>query len=418
MKPSKQSVSSKKDDGTAAEFSEFCNEFEPLEPAASLLLLIDNRTGARYCECHIKASKIVELTTTDVPLDPDEPEYRANREIVTNAPAFAKMQADALARRSFSNIVGEYTKEVDEAHPLKIIGGQHRIEAIRKAYEDSGVDEHHGMKIYFGLNMDQRLDVQLISNTNIAISGDLYDRMQETVMGPELRNWAQSVGLLEVGSDFADRRVRGGPISVQMARTFVTSYYAGKAIDVKKFETTETTPTLCPSGQIDDAWEKLRDGKHDIWKDKELKRAATEYSKLIDAQRGAFKTSKPKPKPDYPEKATNPAILAAWAYIAGMLHNNAVRLDRHYALSQAVGKDPLNASSLAAGRHKTDPDNYRGLGYRTDSKERGRLVELFFLQAENGKGISKVGIDAAIAQFHAKQAVLEAQKAKAKVSSG
>jgi hypothetical protein len=64
--------------------------------------------------------------------------------------------------------------------------------------------------------------------------------------------------------------------------------------------------------------------------------------------------------------------------------------------------------------HKTDPENYRGLGYRTDAKERGRLTELFFLQAEKGDGIAKSNIDVAIAKFHAKQAALEVAKLEAK----
>jgi hypothetical protein len=87
---------------------------------------------------------------------------------------------------------------------------------------------------------------------------------------------------------------------------------------------------------------------------------------------------------------------------------------RHYDLSAAVGKDPLNASALAKGRHKTDPENYRGLGYRTDAKERGRLTELFYAQAEDGSGIAKAKIDVAIAKYHAKQAALEVQKLQAK----
>jgi hypothetical protein len=91
-------------------------------------------------------------------------------------------------------------------------------------------------------------------------------------------------------------------------------------------------------------------------------------------------------------------------------------LVRHFALSANGGRDPLNAAVLAAGRHKTDPPNYRGLGYRTDAKERGRFVELFNLQAESGKGITKPSVDAAIAQYHAKRAVLEAQQARAKVA--
>jgi len=89
-------------------------------------------------------------------------------------------------------------------------------------------------------------------------------------------------------------------------------------------------------------------------------------------------------------------------------------LKRHFELKDSVGKDPLNAVALAQGRHKTDAQNYRGLGYRTDPRERGRFVELFHLQAEDGKGITPSAIDIAIKQYHVKQAQLEVIKAKAK----
>ncbi len=96
-------------------------DLEPLEGAEKLVILTDNRTGARYCECHVRASKIIEFGTIDVPLDPDEQEdYRANREIVENAAAFARMKDDANKRRSFSNVVAEYTREHDKEHPLKL----------------------------------------------------------------------------------------------------------------------------------------------------------------------------------------------------------------------------------------------------------------------------------------------------------
>ncbi|MDE2476344.1 MAG: hypothetical protein KGO48_14935 [Alphaproteobacteria bacterium] len=412
-------MSSKADsavENQSANFLKFLADFDPLEQ--SILPLTDHRTGARYAECHVKASKLIALGTTDVPLDPEEQaEYRANREIVENAPAYARMIEDAKLRRSFSNIVAEFTTEFDVAHPLKIIGGQHRFEAIRVAL-NAGVDEYHGVKVYFDLNMEQRLDVQLISNTNIAISGDLFDRMHETVMGPELRDWFQSVGLLDAGTDFADRRSRGGPISVQLARTFVLNYFEGAKIDPKKFETMETTPELCATGVRDTEWEALRASKPDIWKDAGLIRAGKQFASLLKAQRAAFAKGQKKAPPDYPEKATNPAILAAWAYIAGMLRNNEVRLKRHFALASATGHDPLNVAALVKGRHKSDPEQYRGLGYRTDPKERGRFAELFFLQSENGEGISKSNIDVAIAQFHAKVAALEVGKLKAKAASG
>lgn len=132
------------------------------------------------------------------------------------------------------------------------------------------------------------------------------------------------------------------------------------------------------------------------------------------AQRAAFLKGSKKYPPDYLEKAINPAVLAAWAYVAGTLQYNEVRLKRHYALVDVTGHDPLHVASLVKGRHKSDPDQYRGLGYRTDPKERGRFAELFFLQSENGAGISKANIDVTIAQFHAKGAVLEVEKLKAK----
>jgi hypothetical protein len=154
-----------------------------------------------------------------------------------------------------------------------------------------------------------------------------------------------------------------------------------------------TSSPLCTTGQRDTAWEELRLKEPQLWKDAALKRAGESFAALITAQRAAFLHAKPKPRPDFVERASNPAILAAWVFVAGMLRNNEARLKRHYALASISVRDPLNASALANGRHKTDPANYRGLGYRTDAKERGRLTELFFLQAEKGDGITKTNID-------------------------
>lgn len=393
----------------------FAGEFQPLENAEQLLELTDFRTGARYCECHIRGSKIVSLGTTDVPLDPEEqPDYRANRDIVLNSSAFQTMIRDAEKRRSFSNIVAEFTREFDPEHPLKIIGGQHRFDAIRQAL-NGGIDEYHGVKVYLGLDITQRLDVQLISNTNIAISGDLFDRLQETFQGPQLRTWCQETGLLLSGEDFADSYERGGPISVKMARTFITNYFKGASVDPKKFEHADTKPVVCPTGGPDQDWEKLKSDNPKLWTNGALLEAGREFAALVKAQRESFNNvAKPRPKPDYPEKALNMAVMSAWSYVAGMLRSNTTRLKRHFDLRKREGKDPLNAAALAKGRHKTDAENYRGLGYRTDPQERGRFVELFYLQAEDGQGITPTSIDIAIKQYHAKQAQLEVLKAKGK----
>jgi len=400
---------------TGAAFKLFCEKFTPLESPEHLPQLIDKCTGASYCECHIKAEKLVALATLDAPLDLDEPEYRANREMVLNAGAFSAMKSDALQGRSFSNIVAEFTANETEK-PLSIIGGQHRMKAIDEALKN-GMDEFHGIKVYFDLTTDQRLDVQLISNTNIAISADLIDRMQETAKGPELRQWCQDVGLLEADIDFADKHVRGGPIPVGLARSFILNYLAGKKIDAANFDKTETTPKLNERG---DEWDKIRE-TGGIWKDEGLRDAAKNFSELVKAQRKWFEENmqkKGKPKPDYPEKALNAAVLSGWSYVAGMLQANKVRLKRHFDLAAIASNDPLNASALADGNHKTDAENYRGLGYRTDAKERGRFVELFYMQAESGKGITPNLVDAAIKQYHAKHAALDAAKAKEKAGHG
>ena len=388
----------------------FVETLDPLEASDVVHVLVDARTKARYCECHIRAIKLVPLSTTDVPLDPeDQPEYRANREIVTSHYAFETMRQDAKERRSFSNLVTEFTTEYTAEAPLKIIGGQHRFEATKEALAQ-GVDEYHGVKVYFGLDLEQRLDVQLISNTVIAVSADLYDRMQETVRGPELRDWCQKVGLLAAGQDFADKRQRGGAFTVRNARTFIMNYYAGVDANGLDFAKTDTTPAITKSGEEDKLWEDVRKRKPSVWKDPKLEKAGIEFSDLIKAQRDAFKDKKG--NADFQEKAMNYAVLSAWAYVAGLLSNNDKRLQRHYDLKANRSKDPLNASVLAKGRHRTDAENYRGLGYRTDAKERGRFVELFYHHAEKGEGINTSLVNVAIAKYHAKQAELDVQKAE------
>jgi hypothetical protein len=393
---------------------DFLGKFEPSESADVLHLFVDARTLALYSECHIRADKLIPLSTTDVPLDPEEQaEYRANREIVADHTAFIAMKDDAKQRRSFSNIVAEFTTEFDEQHPLKIIGGQHRFESIKEAL-GNGVNEIHGLKVYFGLTLEQRLDAQLISNTVIAVSADLYDRMQETVRGPELRDWCQKVGLLKEGQDFADKRQRGAQITVRIARTFILNYYLGEGAATNAFDKTDTAPIICKSGTGDPDWDLLR-AKKKFWKDPKLEAAGREFADLVEAQREAFQSKSKKGNIDFQEKALNYAVLSAWAFTAGLLHGNNTRLSRHYALKKQSGRDPLNAAGLAKGRHSTDPDNYRGLGYRMDAKERGRFVELFYLQAEKGDGITNSLIDLAIKKYHAKKAILDVQRAEDKV---
>ena len=396
--------------------TDFVDRCQPLEQG-SLYLLGDCCTNALFCECHIKASTLLKQGTVDVPLDPEEQaEYRANRELVEDHVAFERMKDDALNGRAFSNLVVEFRRPQSNEPSLLVIGGQHRFRAIETAWA-KGVDEYHGIKVYFGLDTDQRLDVQLISNTNIAVSSDLLDRMYETWAGPELRKWSQEVELLFEGQDFADKRQRGQPITVRAARTFIMNYLAGQTIDPENFDQSITTPSIAKTGIDDPEWKTIKESHPMMWEDSMMKNAGREFTALSKAQRDAFidPETERRTNVDFAEKALNYAVLSAWAYTAGILSRNQTRLTRHFSLRETRGKDPLNAAALARGRHRTDPENYRGLGYRTDAKERGRLVELFFLQAEKGDGISKGLIDLAIKKFHAKQAMSEVWEAERKI---
>lgn len=423
MKSQKYSVVSRvpnePDDSSANVYvliEQFAQACQPIEDI--LYVFVDTKTGARYCECHMNAKNLLKLSTTEVPLDPDEQAtYRANREVVEDDVAFEQMKLDAKESRTFSNIVSEFDTSHNPEYPIKIIGGQHRYIAIKEA-STKRVSVNHGLKVYFGLSKEQRLDVQLISNTNIATSTDLYDRLQETANGPELRAWCQDVGFLDSGKDFSAKRQRSSPMTVRAIRSFILSYYLGRKVDPARFENIDTTPILCRTGKPDPDWDKLRKENKTIWSDEGLKKAAQEFVLLDQAQRAAVLEAY-KQNSDvslvYAEKAINFAIMTAWAFIAGILQSNPTRLERHYGLKKAKGKDPLNAQAMAEGRHKNDPENYRGLGTRNDAKERGRCVELFYLQAESSKGITPAVIDAAIKRHYTKQAKLDQLKAEKKV---
>jgi hypothetical protein len=171
----------------------FVKLLQPVE--RPIQIFADGKTGALFCECHVKAMDLVSYTTPDTPLDPDgSSDYRANRELVEDHAAYTQMLLDAQEGRTFSNIVCEFI--ANDPKPLKIVGGQHRFGAIKAALKNDNVNVTHGVKVYFALDIEQRLDVQVISNTNIEVSRDLWDRMFETVSGSELRTWCQKVGFL------------------------------------------------------------------------------------------------------------------------------------------------------------------------------------------------------------------------------
>ncbi len=75
---------------------------------------------------------------------------------------------------------------------------------------------------------------------------------------------------------------------MQIARTFIVNYFEGSKIEAKNFDTTETTPELCPTGVRDAKWEALRAEKPNLWVDEGLREAGKEFASLVKAQRAAF----------------------------------------------------------------------------------------------------------------------------------
>ena len=99
--------------------------------------------------------------------------------------------------------------------------------------------------------------------------------------GPELRNWCQKVGLLNADEDFADRKQRGGKLTVRAARTFIMNYYAGSKIQSADFSKVSTVPVLAKTGGLDEDWECLKASQKDIWNNSGLDEAGRNFSDFI-----------------------------------------------------------------------------------------------------------------------------------------
>lgn len=224
---------------------------------APITICQDGKSKGYYIKCSMLAGVASPLLDMNAKLNATDPEsFRANRELLTEHNTYKRMAADAKAGREFNDIIVEYTQEYSPDMPLKIWGGQHRAKAIQEAFKD-GVSRSHGFRIFFNLSKQQRTELALISNTNIAVSNDLFDRLQEeTVVGVKLRDWCYQVGLLKKPEDFPDQGSRNERVTVKLARTFVTNFYLGKAkrevLDGSNVDNSIYEPYLCESGvQLD-----------------------------------------------------------------------------------------------------------------------------------------------------------------------
>lgn len=394
----------------------FFTDFTPLEILnnAKAILFQDEKSGAYYIPCHLKASDFCELGDFNATIDEGEDEeiYKLNRDITENETAFLLMVADAKAGRTFEDIVVEYDKTYNPDLPLKIYGGQHRIKAIQSA---KGVKPNtfHGLRVYFGLSKEQKVEIATINNTSITVSNDLLDRMKEQLLGSELRDFCQTVGLLSANQDFSDRRDITIP-TVRIARTLVLNYWKGKNANTTDFH----MPIVCKSGGMDNEYLEAR--KNINWQDPDLIEIGRNFAKLNQIQRAKVIGRKTDNYGEFARKALSLAVVASWSYAAGYYTRNKDNQKVLFGLTENLGtnEDPLNAKALSEARLKgIDPDTYRGLGARINADELGRMLEVFFVFTEKAteKKISPKLANAAIQSFEAKKATNNAAKSLSKI---
>ena len=391
---------------------EFLKIFKTFEEknGLKLLLLRDDRSNAFYLNCHLDSKVLALKTDLDAVLDPTESEdYKLNREIYTDTYAYRLMESDALKGRSFEDLVVEYDTSYRAERPLKVFGGQHRIMAITEAVKKD-VSVVHGVRVYFGLSIEQKVNIAMANNTSIAVSNDLLDRMQEDLLGANLRNWCQTVGLLDEGQNFVDRRSPEGIPTVRIARTLLVNFYVGKNAKEDDFH----VPIVCSSGPgIDEHYKNLRDNID--WSDKALQTIGHQFARIHKLQRERVLGRDTDKYIEFANKAMHPCVAASWAYAAGFLQRATEALNNHYALADLDPPgDPLNAKALLNARLKgVDPDTYRGLGARINNVELGRMLEVFLLQATKAtqRGITQKLANAAIKSYEAKRAKSEADRA-------
>lgn len=400
-----------KDDTVYGKVETFLKEINTLEviKKSPIIIYQDGKSKGYYIKCGIPATGAYPLLDMGAKLDTtDIDSFRANRELLTEHNTYKRMLSDAKEGREFNDIIVEFTKDYTPERPLKIWGGQHRVRAIQEAHKETGVSRHHGFRIFFNLTKQQRTEIALISNTNIAVSNDLFDRLQEeTFVGLELRKWCYEVGLLKEDDDFPDLGSRSEKITVKLARTFITNFYKGKEksenVNKEDLDKNIYEPYLCESGvSLDSEYRRVIDnyGKT-IWKDKALIDAGKAFNNLNKIQYSAAKKNSGLNRKNFRNKALTESVISAWAYVAGLLQNEPTRANNHYSIPKPTKTipDPLNAKEMSVFQHDSDDATYRGLGTRSAVKDRQRMAQLFLARSlDKDKVIDKTLMNKAVSQ--------------------
>lgn len=399
-----------KDDQINKEVETFLKEVNTLEATkkAPIIIYQDGKSKGYYIKCGILAEVANPLLDINAKLEPTyKDSFRANRELLIEHNTYKRMVSDAKEGREFNDIIIEYNRGYSPDKPLKIWGGQHRVKAIQEAYQGTGVSRYHGFKIFFNLSKQQRTEIALISNTNIAVSNDLFDRLQEeTLVGLKLRSWCYQIGLLKEGDDFPDQGSRSEKITVKLARTFITNFSKGKekADELKGVDLDKNIyePHLCESGvSLDSEYERIINKySNQLWQDSSLLEAGKAFAALHKAQYNAVKESKGVAnRKGFRNKAMTESVISAWAYVSGLLQKDSKRLQNHYSIPKTnkTIPDPLNARDMSTFSHDTDDPTYRGLGTRSAIKDRQRMAQLFLARSlEKGRVIDKTLMNKAV----------------------
>lgn len=397
----------------------FLEQVPALETTQDMPIVVfqDGVNGTYYIKCSLLANDATSLCDLNAKLDLDNPEsFKANRKLLLKHKTYKKMVEDASAGREFNDIIVEYNMDYNPHTPLKVWGGQHRISAIKEAGAAS--NRYHGFRIYFNLTKKQRTEVALISNTNIAVSNDTFDRMvEETVFGDKLRKWCQQVGLLdkqwfqEIGlsgtdEDFPDAGSRSEKITVKRARSFIVNFYLGKErgehISSEELDRNVYDPYLATTGvTVDPKYTEIV-RQRDILSDTSLIKAGERFAALYKAQyRAVIENPKIDNRKWYRNKALVESVICGWSYVAGLLQAHPERLENHYRIPKVTGQvpDPLNAEAMSRFKHDKDDPTYRGLGTRSSTKDRQRIAQLFLAKSlKNNMAIDENFMHKAVSQ--------------------
>jgi hypothetical protein len=369
---------------------EFLSQISTLESQHGVPVTIfqDGVSGSYYIKCSILARDAEKRCDLDARLDVTKPDsLRANRNLLLQNNTYLKMKEDALNGREFNDIIVEFSSLYNPTKPLKVWGGQHRINAISEVAKK--INRYHGFRIYFNLSKEQRTEVALISNTNMTVSNDTFDRMiEETIFGDTLRKWCQFVGFLSNDEDFPDVGSHSEKITVKKARSFIINYYMGlelgKRLNQNELDLKVYEPYLATTGVvIDKEYEKIM-RNYEIISDQSLLISGQRFLCLNNAQiRGIKENSKITNRKAYRLKAMVESVLCGWSYISGLLQNHPERLENHYRVPKINSKvlDPLNAEEMSQYKHDSDSPTYRGLGTRSSAKDRQRMAHLFLAKS-------------------------------------